>query len=810
MPQHIPPFLKCVAHAYLAQRDVCLSDCCFIFPNRRSGLFFRKYIGDSLNGKSALLPHITTITDWVSYMSRDVEANRIDQLFILYRAYRNIAKQRDMFVSPFSKFIFWGDIIINDFNDIDKSLANAKQVFSNIKNYNEIQTSFLTEEQQVAIEDFFGIKLDSHVKNDEYGNPIEQFWLHIGNDDIDTKGKFLKLWSVLYPLYKEYNTLLAADGKSYLGAMHRKVSDMLSDIDTNQLEWKRYIFVGFNMLNESERCIFRTLQKKGIADFYWDCNSPIMNQDNIGATHFIVRNKQTFPSLYPDFEKENTAVPNITFVSIPSNTGMAKVATQILNDLPDSNLIPSRANAINTAIILPDESLFMPVYSSIHKSFDKVNITLGTPLRMFAVTTLLTSIISLHKRTWDKDGVHHFFHEDVKNLLSNPYIASFEPDSILGFIDRLARSKQKMVPITDLQKINSTLEPIFKQISDTDSGSDVLDYLENVYRIVTELVLKLNDKHFDNNTTTLDNGILGRIQQILTQLRHILSIYNDINLQGNTFLLLIQRLINSSTIALEGEPLQGLQVMGILETRNLDFDNIIILSANEKTYPRKMFTRSMIPQNMRIGYNLPTNQHEESVNTYYFYRLLSRAENVYMIYDTRTQIRSGGEESRYIYQLRYLYDKFLHFKNRSYVMKVLNPQPSHIEIKKTDRIMRLLNRYRDNQNDSADKKYFSATALKKYLICPLQFYLHYVEGLYPEETKDIEFIDSATFGSVLHDTMKELYYGESEARNINRTLSAEEIKSFIDSTKLEKILIKQINHLHYNIRDMKKAAEKAP
>ncbi|MDE6714978.1 MAG: PD-(D/E)XK nuclease family protein [Muribaculaceae bacterium] len=807
---HIQPFLERVAQAYLSQQDIPISECCFIFPNRRSGLFFRKYLGSILDKKSALLPCTTTITDWVLDMSGDAEANRIDQLFILYKAYRNIARERKMNISSFNQFIFWGDMIINDFNDIDKSLANARQIFSNLKNYNEIKSSYLTQEQRDLIEEFFGVSLDD--AEDEYGNPVERFWLHTGDDENDSKGKFLKLWSVLFPLYEEFNKLLAKDGKSYQGAMFRKVAENLAEIDADTLPYKRYIFVGFNILTESERFIFRTLQKKGIADFYWDNNSRIIKEGKIDAIQFINRNRKLFPPLYPNFEEENTNKPNVNVISVSSNTGMVKIAADILKKLPKGSFIPSRDNALNTAIVIPDESLFLPVFSSINDAFDKVNITLGTPLRMFPITTLLTSIIALHRRTWNKDGEWHFFHEDVKNLLSNPFIASFDPDAVLSFTENLAKSKQKMVSINDLKRINPTLSPIFTKITSNATGSEALAYMDEVMKIVITLVMRHNSSEHtdnaDNKQLSLDHGIIGRLQQILVQLHHTLNIYSEIDLKGETSLLLIHRLINSSTVALEGEPLNGLQVLGVLETRNLDFDNLIILSANEKTYPRRMFTRSMIPQNLRIGYNLPTNQHEESAGTYYFYRMLSRAKNVYLFYDNRNQIRSGGEESRYIYQLRYLYRQYINLNLQSYVMKVHTPKPAHIEIKKNERVMELLNRYRDSAENSPNRKYFSATALKKYLECPLQFYLQYVEELYPQEENEMEFIDSATFGSVLHDTMKELYYGVGETRDINRTLTAEQINSFIDSTKLDKILLKNINLLYYNVRNPKKAAEK--
>lgn len=760
------PFLKSLASAFVTEASLEeLSNFCFIFPNRRSGLFFKKHLTEISNG-SILIPHITTISDFTCDITNKIEASRIELLFMLYDEYRNCIfdsiTDRDAAestIASFDQFIFWGDMILSDFNDVDKYLANAEAVFENVKDLNSIKSNYVDDELSELLLKYF------NLNTEYYKNSKEEFWQHINNDtESGLKSKFIKFWEILWPLYNRFTERLKAENKAYSGMLYKETVECLKNIGPEDLTYKKYIFVGFSMLSKSEYAIFKLLDKKHVADFYWDFNSKLFDKGNKGAM-FVARYNAEFKSQLDINQSSSDETPNINIISIPSNTGQAKHINNILEDLLLKNAIKDKDNAIDTAIVLPDENLFIPALSSIRKDFSKVNITMGYPMRFTSAATLMKTISMLQNRARKESDGWAFFHEDIKNVLTHPFIQKYFATGIEDFLDEIENKNLFTVKEEQFSRFKE-ISCIFKPVEKLDNRNEVFSYFNTVIDILS--------KPIENNAKELEYNIFNQYRVSLNQLEDIISNY-DYDLKGKSFMYLIERTLASSTITFQGEPLSGLQIMGVLETRCLDFDNIIILSMNEKMFPRKHFSKSFIPNNLRKGHGLATTEYQESIYTYYFYRMLSRAKNAYLVYDSRTSGIGSGEPSRYIYQLRYLYkDKVreLNFQNGAYTIKIQkNPE---ISITKNERIYSEIKRFSSYTTDD-QKRYLSASSINEYVKCPFSFYLNKIEKIKVDD-EITDFVDGATMGKVVHQVMQNLY-----ALN---TIDEPTIDSFINKFEL--------------------------
>lgn len=774
-------FLSRIAETYYKYEKDELYKYCFVFPNRRSGVFFQKYLSE-IATSALILPEITTITDFISSITGSNEASRIELLFTLYEEYSKLSNE----VADFDQFVFWGDMIINDFNDVDKYLADARQLFTNVKEIKEINSSYLTDEQINIINEYWGESrpLES----------IEVFWkhLHTPTPETDNKKKFLKLWEILYPLYSNLKKSLEKKELSYSGMAYRNAVDIIKNRAAEDMEFTKYIFVGFNVLSTSEEKIFDYLKIKGIADFYWDFNSPAFKDKFNKAGRFLNRYISEFKSSYRIEETDITTFPDIEVISIPSEIGQAKYAGQIIKNLLEDNKIKDKSNAINTAVVLPDEELFMSMLHSIPEEVDAVNITMGYPMKYTSVAALVNAISAMHLKARKIKDEFQYYHEDVKTILAIPFIRKIAGNSFHTIVEYIQSNKAFFVPASFLTGISPELSGLFMPVNDPNNTTEVITYLKNILSIV--------ENHIINNTKSeTDNIELGFIAQYITTLNQFAATIekHSINMQEKTFFFMIERLLATSSIAFEGEPLKGLQIMGVLETRSLDFENVIILSMNERIFPQKHFSKTFIPNNLRRGFGLATSEFQDSIYSYYFYRLISRAENVYLLYDSRSQGISSGEKSRYIYQLQHLYcsDKII---NKSASFRIVPPEQPRINVVKSPRIMDKLDRYRTPDSG----KSFSASSINTYINCPLQFYFEKVEDIYADD--DIsEFMDSGTFGTIVHSVLKEIYETQLPDKN-NDILITEEIIEGVKKNQilLERLITRTINReFHYKKDD---------
>lgn len=720
------PFLYNVAQTFYKHYGQTISDITFVFPNRRAGLFFQKHLS-AIAKKPLFSPQIYTIADLFSHLSGIKPVDRIQQLFILYDIYKDISNTQE----TFDEFLYWGEMLLNDFDDVDKFLVNAKQLFSNIQDIKDIDAgfSYLTEEQIIA---------------------IRRFWTNfIPIGESDRKKEFIEMWQVLFELYSGLRQKLALRGLGYEGMIFREVAEKAKAKEDIDLSFKHIVFVGLNGHSKSEEELLKYLQRRGIADFYWDYSSSLVKDPDNKASFFIDRNKLLFPSKH-SLEPEILPMekPIIEVIGVPSLVGQAKYIHSILEDLIANNELNSAAQALSSAVVLPDENLLLPTLYSIPKEIDKINVTMGYGLSNSSISGLMDHIFELHRNIRITNNQSGYYFRFVLLILNHRYITSIIPDVIKTLRQNIIQYNKVIITVDELS-INPLLKLIFTPIDDWTQIAPTLR--EILARLERSLSLSKEEKSEDSNTRSIDMECefiieyyktINKMEDALSQVRAEMSV--------DTYFKLLRKMIVGITVPFSGEPLAGLQVMGVLETRALDFDNLIMLSMNEGIFPLKKAANSFIPYNLRKGFGLPTYEHQDSIFAYHFYRLINRAKRIYLIYDTRTEGLKSGEITRYFYQLKHLYPNSFEIKERLAVYEVSSSESESISVVKNSSIMKKLAAFLNGERS------LSASSINTYLDCPLQFYFSVVEKM-QEEDEIAETIEANTFGSIFHSVMEWLY-----------------------------------------------------
>ncbi len=773
------PFLQQVAEIYIANEAIRITDYCFVFPNKRSGKFFAKHLRQA-SGTTSVQPAITTISDFVLNFSQGVEASRMEQLFILYGIYSKILMQSgDNGDLSFDRFQYWGDIILSDFNDVDRYLVDARELFKNIKDLKEISSNFLTEEQLKVIEEFWGEKRNPEV--------LKHFWNHTSHNEegSEIKSKFTRLWEVLYKLYTEFNICLANKDLTYNGRAYRQASENISLMEAHEFPYKRYIFVGFNLLSASEIKIFESMVKLGIGDFYWDTASPTFSESANSAIKFLKRYENRFKSLYNLPEPKIKTFPITKIIGIPSNTGQVKKVGDILTQIRTKGELDTPDNAVKTAIVLPDEQLFIPLLHSISPEIGNINVTMGYPLRHTPVASLISNIVSMQIRSTILHGELHYFFYDILKALSHPLIRNIAPTEADAITSNINNYRRYNLSAKELSESYPSLAPLFTPVKGGEIDS-VTTYINNLLDILS---IKLNDSR------QIEIGFIKEYKQAVATLNHLCHNYN-IEMKESTFFHLVERLVGSESVNFVGEPLKGVQIMGVLETRALDFDNVIICSMNERIFPRKHYSSSFIPNNLRRGYGMSTLDFQESIYAYYFYRLISRANAIYLLYDSNNNSRRSGEMSRYLYQLKYLFPhEKLSIAQLSYPL--IAPDLRTLSITKDEKIMEILNRYRTYNSGRS----LSPSAIDKYIHCPLQFYLSYVRGYFIDD--DIKtYMDEGTYGTIVHEVAEKIYKHIISQKQSRRIENADLDAIIKNHSFIERMITRSVNYYFTKNKDI--------
>jgi len=768
------PLLQDIAEYYIGRQGRDITNYCFVFPNKRAGVFFNHFLARAAEdaGFPLIHPEVLTISDFIAGFTDSVEASRIEQLFILYRCYRDVmtrnrTTEEEADGVDFNKFQYWGDVLLSDFTDVDKYLVDPAELFHNIETLREISSNYLTPEQIEVIKRYWG--------DDKVPRQVAEFWnhaVHVSDSgehgDRRATAPFIKLWQVMYELYTAFNTELDSRGLCYQGMVYRRALDEICMASPDDFPYDRYVFIGFNVLSTVEERIFADMRDKGIADFFWDYASPSFADGENRATRFLRNYVKDFPQ--PDdaagIGAMLTGWPRIEVVGVPSVNGQTKVVSEIIASLmPDGG---TDTTLLSTAIVLPDENLCMPIINTLPPEIREINVTMGIPLRNTPVASLMSSIISMQLRARRVRYENTFFRDDVIAVLSHPLVRSISSVTC----DRIAKavSLQRLFNVPRTLLMSAEFEPLhqlFESPSDPDSSREVFAYLKRLVewllgRVYLRYTIQADvtgeDDDIPEPTLTaagaIEAGFLRHYLCAIDELQRLQRNHLEdlkVDLTDSTVFHLVERLMGGESVSFEGRPLKGLQVMGMLETRAIDFENVIITSMNERIFPRKHFSKSFIPPALRHGYGMATIEHQESISAYYFYRLISRARRVFLLYDSRTQGTRSGEPSRYINQLRYLYrPEGLRVATASYDLKVDDADKVTLSIDSVRRAK--LDSYISIDNP----RYISATSINNFINCPIQFALSYLEGYFDnDDVKD--FFDEATFGSVLHRVVERLY-----------------------------------------------------
>lgn len=721
------PFLYQIASLFYSQYKGRISRLAFIFPNRRAGLFFRKYLSE-IAGKPLFSPTVLTINDLFVKLSGLQAADRISLLFRLYRIYRETSGSDE----SFDEFLYWGEMLLNDFDDVDKYMVDARMLFTNVTDLKALEDdySYLSVDQVAAIRAFWS---SFHPKGD---TPNQQ--------------NFLALWEILHTLYTRLREELAAEKKGYEGMIFRDVVEQLKAGEDIELPYEQVVFVGLNALSVSEEKFLDELLKRGLADFYWDYASPKVTDTDNKASFFALRNLKRYPSKHTLPEEEGRTEPQIEIIGIPSAVGQAKQVHELLSAYGLDQLNPQEA--LRTAVVLPDEQMLVPALNSIPENIRRVNVTMGYPLAGTPVASLMESILSLQKNIRFADGQPAFYFRDVLPVLNHQYVYRADSGIIAGLVKDMIAYNRIYIPAAELS-ITPLLQVLFSSFRDV---NDFPDYLIRVLKALNKTIAQNNKdgEAEDGEEETLSMNDLEQefIFYYFTTVNRMKELISTggVDMKIDTCFRLIKRLTDTITIPFYGEPLSGLQVMGVLETRALDFDRLIILSMNEGIFPQRSAPNSFIPYNLRRGFELPTYEHQDSVWAYHFYRLIYRARQVTLLYDTRTGGGSQtGEISRFVHQLHYHYNEPLQRKLAVY--DVASSKTPPIAISKTEEVLARLSVYKKGGG-----KALSASAVNTWLDCPLKFYFSVIEGV-EEEEEVMETVESSMFGSILHKVMEVLY-----------------------------------------------------
>lgn len=652
---------------------------------------------------------VLTISKLVSDLSENYESDQIAQIFLLHQIYQQVTGHQE----NLDEFYFWGEILLHDFNDIDKYLLDANDLFGNIKDLKEIENHFdyLSENQLKAIKSFWGIDLNSNGSSN--------------------RTQFLNVWSKLAEVYHCFKKELRKSNSCYNGMFYRDLVESWNENTEAKLTSECYIFVGFNALNKVESKLFNLFSRNKNCSFFWDYDEEFLLDEVHEAGYFMRQNLNRFhqPS---DFKLEggDKTTQQISIISVPSQI----TQTQILNH-PDFKPKDNASMRFDdSAIILAEESLLVPTVSAVGALQREINITMGYPVNNTPVYSFVNLLIELQKnyRKYNQKPAYYF--KPVVSLLNHQLITKREYKALINEI----HNKNKIYVELDFFRHDELLLLLFQQQTKWEGFADYL----------LQVINKLAGKYTNDENASLEAEYLYQTYLGIQQVKDALKANKTDNVSLKLFFRILQQVINRISIPFEGEPLSGIQVMGVLETRNLDFDKVYMLSVNHGRLPSAENAHSFIPYNLRKAFGLPTYEEHDAMYAYYFYRMLNRAQEVVLVYDSSSNGLTTGEMSRYLYQL--IYDSKRNIKRLELDFNYKTNENKPIAVPSTpERRAKLLKRYQERK--------LSPSELNTYLDCKFKFYLSYIAGI--KESNELEEeVDNRIFGNLFHEASEFIYH----------------------------------------------------
>ncbi|WP_108867754.1 PD-(D/E)XK nuclease family protein [Aquimarina aquimarini] len=671
-----------------------ISDLIFLVPSKRAGLFLKKELLEIYTDEILFAPIILSIEEFIVQLSGLQQIDNVQTLFEFYDTYLETHPQQEK--ENFETFSNWAQTLIYDFNEIDRYCIDHKSFFTYLSGIQDLNHWYLQKEKTELVHNY------------------------------------IKFWESLIDYYDNFKNKLLSKKIGYQGLLYRKASEDIQDYI--KTEKRKHILVGFNALNNAEQLIFQRLLEAGIAKIYWDADQFFIDKTYHEASLFLRTYRESweyykekpFQWIQNNFSQEK----DITLIGVPKNIGQAKTVGQILASVPKTKLE-------KTALVLADETLLQPVLNSLPDTIDSLNITMGLPLKEVPLSAFFELLFTLHKTTHPQ-GLYYKLIIEILSSQPAYRLLGLEATRLINTI-----SKENIVYIT-LEKLQEGVAEKEKQILKLlfESWQNVAVALENSKKIL----ITLRD-NLDKDKDELELEYVYHFHLIFNKIVTLHSTYQYLTTIGSLYTL-YKDILTTETLDFAGEPFRGLQLMGMLESRCLDFETVIITSVNEGVLPAGKSMNSFIPYDLKRAYNLPTYKEKDAIYTYHFYRLIQRAKKVYLLYNTENEGVGGGEKSRFLLQLDI--DKRPKHKLAKYIVSATVPKliARPLQVDKNEDIIARLKKLGAHG--------LSPSALTTYIRNPIDFYYKYVLGV--QETEEVEeTIAANTLGTVIHNILETFY-----------------------------------------------------
>lgn len=692
-------FLHRIAEQVIHDCGVDFTNRLIVLPNKRARLFLLEAFKDR-SDKTFFAPEIISIEDFIGTIARMDAITAIEQLFEFYEVYKEITPEEAQ--QDFEQFGNWAKMLLQDFNEIDRYLLKPSHVFGYLKDIDDIN--------------HWSVKTEDHTR--------------LIRD-------YLSFWEQLPVYYKEFVKRLKEKNVGYQGLVYRTAVEKLDEYIIENKDLRIY-FAGFNALNQSEEYIIQKLLKNDQARIYWDTDESFLNDSDHGAGYFARKIKQNWSHYkthpYEWIVNEFRQSKNIEVISTPKSVGQAKIVGRIVEQLQGAG-----ETLRHTAVVLAEENLLIPVLYAMPQSVTSLNVTMGYDSKSNPVQLFFLKFFKMHIHALNRGKKPVFYHKEVLDVLSHSLIENLSGSGrMVAEINRRNLSFFQVDTLESKNEANAFLQLVMAVW--TDDIENIFDRLESM---VTMIRTRLRNEHDD-----VSQVFLYAFYQVLNQLRHYQQKYGIISTPQQLFAV-YRQVADLAEVSFEGEPLEGLQVMGVLESRVLDFDNVIITSLNEGKLPAGKAANSFIPHDVKIELGLPTFKEKDAIYTYHFYHLLKRAKNIFLLYNSDSEGLDAGEKSRFVTQLLLDPQPNHKIKVRNYFAKTSGTVQEPMIVEKSEALQYRL-------REIASGKGFSPSAIANYMRNPVQFYLQRVLGI--REIDEVEEnIALNTLGTIIHGSLEHLY-----------------------------------------------------